>query len=1665
MADETVLVIKVDSSDLPRAKRELEAFGFAAQEAEKKGSGLTKSFGGIKAALASLGVLAAAGALLKLGQAAVETGSKFENLGLQMKAVMGSESGAAQATAWIKKFAVDTPYQLEQVSAAFVKLKAMGIDPMNGAMQAIADQTSFLGGDIQVLESITLALGKAWTKGKLQGEELMMMMERGVPVARYLSQSMGVAEESIAELAEKGKITRKEIQGLIETMGKATSGASLNLMNSFTGAWSNLQDTIATALNEIAEGGLLDSVKTAVLDLKNVIEQLSNSGELRRWGETAASSVQAVEVAFKALFMGIPLGIKLVTSILMSFSMKIVTTFNEISLKVMGTIQRIFSPIAEAVRKHSDLFGSAGEALVGFYDTFAEHNKDVARGIDITTEATGQLEMQAADALNGIKDLFAPKENPVADEVKKIGTEADTARGKIDLLAQAWGNVGNRDKGGGVKDFTSGKAPKTVYDQISNEEKARAAARKKEAEARIEDFNSWLAWQEEALYKWRKDDAEQEEKQRIERVEKEREAAWKAAQAWEDAYGGAFRILTNSISGVIQEAFMDGFSRDDLMNNLNSTLADAANLFGQQLQESLAAAVRSGDWKDFATLDNPSQSGFQLNKGWSQAGMAFGLGLMQSGIQNQSSRDAAIGGAITGASAGAQAGGWIGALIGGVVGGGMGWSSVDPEGAGRWFGGRGVGLWPHSYVTDSLDRFTDPLGFFESPDPQTTTLETTLTGGSVSTAHQGSTEDQREIFLQEVLALQRRLAAGFRETLMSFGDATLFDLTSAFEGISSTEFEGSMQEVLTQLSQVTLPEAFQDNFAAAFQQGLTNLGLTAYAIDELGNEIANLPLDDRLTALQTVILALRQVQDLGALDPLEVINRSSADQFSVFIGEANDEVALLTAGWESMSMIDRAAELQRIGDVWASVLDQTMQYLARIQDAQDAINRSAGEYIQSLRVGLMSDEERVSYYAGEVATGMGSLSSATSVEGIQEAYSETMGSIQSYEQSLREVQAATIAANEANAAARESIEAIGQSFDEMASRDLLAEMARSSMDAWDVALADATGSIADLSAGFEDLSLPEIAANLSDIGAVWEGVLQNAAQILSQIDATRNEVQSTYEGARESLLVGRMSPSEREGYFSGQVATGMSAIRNAQSPEAAARAAADTFAAIQNLRDILEAAAADFSSAAETVQDLASFSFEDLGMTAAEAFDRSMSEGTDRLSEMNSDLVSGMDELGLPERAEQLREIADIWSGALQNTIQMLQEIDRVQQGINESFNRALEDLAVGGMSDAEKESYYRSQIDTTLTAIETATSAEDVGALSSQLMEYIQQLQGLYSSSPQGLYGEDASGQSFADIIQSMLEHGQESANERLDAIRATTETEYATLAEQATAAAEALGAFGENVGAAVFDEIDTLLGAANDAAMAVLDGMESTVLAALESFETQVEAAELALTGFAGTIEDVAAQTDDEIAAAIIAMIEAAQETANAGLDVLREDALETLENFEAAVNAAADALWTFVSHADQDDQVTRGRAIDDTPTSYGGQDGDRGGPGNHDPIDYDDQGYVDDWDPNSWGGQGKSGGKDDVSSIVAGMEAAIFAFSSASGSGVGGILEAQLDAGIQSAEILAQIAANSSRTPVVNVEISGSIAALEPMVRTIVAEMTRPPSPAVPQSGGIY
>ncbi len=230
------------------------------------------------------------------------SGDQAERLSVQLKAVMGSISGGEQATSWIQNFAKNTPLQLDEVTQVFVRLKAFGLDPMDGSMQGVVDQAYKLGGGFEEVQGVSLALGQAWAKQKLQGEEILQLIERGVPVWEMLEKVTGKNTQELQKLSEAGQLGRDVIRGLMNEMAQESAGAAAENMSLLSGLISNARDNLETFYRMVASNGSLDWLKQQLSNLNAEFNRLMEDGTLKQWAQDISDGIITAGEAIKQFF-------------------------------------------------------------------------------------------------------------------------------------------------------------------------------------------------------------------------------------------------------------------------------------------------------------------------------------------------------------------------------------------------------------------------------------------------------------------------------------------------------------------------------------------------------------------------------------------------------------------------------------------------------------------------------------------------------------------------------------------------------------------------------------------------------------------------------------------------------------------------------------------------------------------------------------------------------------------------------------------------------------------------------------------------------------------------------------------------------------------------------------------------------------------------------------------------------------------------------------------------------------------------------------------------------------------------------------------------------------------------------------------------------------------
>lgn len=395
---------------------------------------------GVKAAVAPLlAVFAPIMAALGASQV-INTASEFEQLEIRLKAVMGSAAAGENAFKWIKQFAVDTPYSVQQTTDAFMQLKNFGLDPMDGTLQKVSDASAKYGKSADTAQRVTLALGQAWARGKLQGQDTLQMIDAGIPVYDLLSKATGKTTAEIQQMSEKGTMGRDVMRQLIDQMGQEGAGAAADKMKSYAGAVSNMGDAFANAIDKLRKQGGFDFLTQGILKFTEAIPSMVDV-----FGQACAAVGDAVSALFgviSTVFDGIGAAINTVFGLEgsgMTGMQKFIFAMKSVQAGIVA-LQGVFSQVCSGITTIlASLVGvvlAAGDTIQAFFNAplgskadagAAAWRKGLANVAAVIREGTKDIISAGVESQKKIDDIF---DNRSGGDTRVKGTKVDLSKDK-----------------------------------------------------------------------------------------------------------------------------------------------------------------------------------------------------------------------------------------------------------------------------------------------------------------------------------------------------------------------------------------------------------------------------------------------------------------------------------------------------------------------------------------------------------------------------------------------------------------------------------------------------------------------------------------------------------------------------------------------------------------------------------------------------------------------------------------------------------------------------------------------------------------------------------------------------------------------------------------------------------------------------------------------------------------------------------------------------------------------------------------------------------------------------------------------------------------------------------------------------------------------------------
>lgn len=268
----TYFSLGIKNAQLQRdAEQAIKIFNGIGDEAEREGKRIDETFKNIGKAAAAYFT---ATQIWEFGKSVVNARKEIESFEISFETLLGSKPKATAFFNEIKEFAVKTPLQLNDIAGAAQTLLGFGIsaEKIMPILRQLGDVSM---GNAERFKSLALAFAQATSAGKLQGQDLLQMINAGFNPLNEIAKKTGKSIGALKEDMSKGKISA---QDLADALSSATAqggqfyGMLEKQSEGIEGALSNLEGAWNDALNEIgtsAQGVFTDAIGLATAAVQN----------------------------------------------------------------------------------------------------------------------------------------------------------------------------------------------------------------------------------------------------------------------------------------------------------------------------------------------------------------------------------------------------------------------------------------------------------------------------------------------------------------------------------------------------------------------------------------------------------------------------------------------------------------------------------------------------------------------------------------------------------------------------------------------------------------------------------------------------------------------------------------------------------------------------------------------------------------------------------------------------------------------------------------------------------------------------------------------------------------------------------------------------------------------------------------------------------------------------------------------------------------------------------------------------------------------------------------------------------------------------------------------------------------------------------------------------
>lgn len=278
----TLLGFKVDEGKIRRAERLVDNYRRQAMGAARASNAAGASVGSFTRRLVGL-TSAALGVRAVIGELA-----EYERLQGILITLEGSTEAARRQFEFLNEFARTTPFNIDQVTKAYLRLTAVGIRPTREMLSGLGNIAAAMGEDIERIVEGTVQLQAGLTR------QLKNVLKANIHLRNQGRTALFEIRGQTYEMENRTEV----ILDFLQRIGEAEfAGGMAMQMERLPGLFSNSVDAIKRFVREFGEGGFI----MALREFLEVFIETTEEGQsmARMLGDLAGRALKALTDALK----------------------------------------------------------------------------------------------------------------------------------------------------------------------------------------------------------------------------------------------------------------------------------------------------------------------------------------------------------------------------------------------------------------------------------------------------------------------------------------------------------------------------------------------------------------------------------------------------------------------------------------------------------------------------------------------------------------------------------------------------------------------------------------------------------------------------------------------------------------------------------------------------------------------------------------------------------------------------------------------------------------------------------------------------------------------------------------------------------------------------------------------------------------------------------------------------------------------------------------------------------------------------------------------------------------------------------------------------------------------------------------------------------------------